>query len=267
MSRLCYVYIALAIIIAIFAITAWLAMTRLLAFHVRLSFLNMTTIEYINHPSRQTSLFDDSDDSDDEDEESDFDRWGNDTLYTDDTNAWHRPWSPSLMEGPPSAGQQMMLSLSNYLWHPWRMLSRYLIPGYRYRVLSRKRKRSKWWRWLYYAQRPRSRHNRRLRPEGMDRVDMQEILATKTIRPTVVLDEDGPNYDDDMGLDMSILDEKYVPRSVTPPLKPRSKAARLLDISDEEAIRYGQQRNSRSHECETSQTDPRGVTLGDERHL
>lgn len=71
---------------------------------------------------------------------------------------------------------------------------------------------------------------------------MEELLATQTIRPVLVdgEEQEGPDYNDDMGLDMSILDEKFSPATPIAAPKRSSKAARILDISDEEAMRYQQ---------------------------
>ncbi|KAG0189857.1 hypothetical protein DFQ28_002832 [Apophysomyces sp. BC1034] len=138
-------------------------------------YLNMTTIEFLNHPSNQPSLYDDDGD-DDSDMDSDFDYMeeGGDGYGE---NPWKQPWSPSMMTASAGGG--------------WSLI----------RVVTRKSGRM-------------------------------------TIRPIVVLSEDGPDYEDDMGLDMSVLDEKY---PSTDSKQHRNKAARLLDISEEEAFRYQQQ--------------------------
>ncbi|CAO3581216.1 unnamed protein product [Absidia cylindrospora] len=97
-------------------------------------------------------------------------------------------------------------------------------------------------------------------------INLEEILATKAIRPMMTtLDSDGPDYDDDMGLDTNILDQNYtaidqhhgysnaygnvsnryllspieipssVLRSVFSSLPSSSKTAQTLDMSDTEA--------------------------------
>ncbi|KAG0739675.1 hypothetical protein G6F57_011758 [Rhizopus arrhizus] len=63
-------------------------------------------------------------------------------------------------------------------------------------------------------------------------VDMEEFFATRTIRPTII-NEQEIDYDDDMGLDMTFLQQPNT-----------SKIAKLLDISEQEVR---QQQSKVSH--------------------
>ena len=167
------------------------------------------------------------------------------------------------------------LRLLRKIGRPWRRLVRRYLPSYnRYHQLHQRRGRrhrnnislqgtNLLWRGLSFVlcrdistttKRKRSRRSRPLAASVRHRnVHMEELLATQTIRPTLTLDTDedgGPNYDDDMGLDMSILDEKIISSSSSSSSTPSSpmnkrhsksnKAARILDITDEEAARYQQ---------------------------
>ncbi|CAO3696805.1 unnamed protein product [Rhizopus stolonifer] len=71
-------------------------------------------------------------------------------------------------------------------------------------------------------------------------VDMEDFLATRTIRPTII-NEQEIDYDDDMGLDMTLLQEKST-----------TKIAKLLDISEDEALLQVRQSKTYNVEAEMS---------------
>ncbi|KAI9259514.1 DHHC palmitoyltransferase-domain-containing protein [Phascolomyces articulosus] len=170
------------------------------------------------------------------------------------------------------------LRLLRKVGRPWRRLVRRYLPGYtRYHQLHQRRGgrgrrhhslqvNNLFYRGLAFIlcrdistsskRRKRSRRSRPLHTSSVRHrnVHMEELLATQTIRPTITLDTEedgGPDYDDDMGLDMSILDEKFSSASSSSssplpssPMNKRyskgNKAARILDITEEEAMRYQQ---------------------------
>ncbi|KAG0179488.1 hypothetical protein DFQ29_002032 [Apophysomyces sp. BC1021] len=200
-------------------------------------YLNMTTIEFLNHPSNQPSLYDDDGD-DDSDMDSDFDYMeeGGDGYGE---NPWKQPWSPSMMTASAGGGWSLIRVVTRKSGRMWKRLIIRFVPRYRYRQLTRYHRKQPWLRWVPCLSQ-KARKQRRSRPIDIrnNNMNMDDIFATRTIRPIVVLSEDGPDYEDDMGLDMSVLDEKY---PSTDSKQHRNKAARLLDISEEEAFRYQQQ--------------------------
>ncbi|KAF7731411.1 hypothetical protein EC973_000219 [Apophysomyces ossiformis] len=230
-----YIGAGLSSIITILAVTAVVAMLRLLVFHIQLGYLNMTTIEFLNHPSNQPSLYD-SDDDEDYETDSDFDLEEGDGSFSD--NPWKRPWSPSMISASPRRGWPYVRMLKKKSGRAWRRFMLCFLPKHRYRQLTRYQRRASWLRWIPFLDRqPRRRRQRRSHAYG-NNMNMDDMFATRTIRPIVVLNEEGPDYEDDMGLDFSVLSEK---RSSVDAKPQRNKAARLLDISEEEAFRYQQQ--------------------------
>lgn len=226
----------------------------------------MTTVEYINHPSHQRSFYDDEDEDisdfeedyydDDSDFGSEYDEIEHDPLRKQQQQQ-QRSWSPTVMKSVMSTpgGQYIAWSwhmISKKAGQPWRELLRRCLPGYnRYRRLHH-RKGNKTGGGMSLLCAPANNNNKRMVRKRRRRhhrdslrdhenVNMEEMLAIQTIRPTAILSEgmeDGPDYDDDMGLDMSILEEKY-PSNNAAKTK-TSKAARILDITDEEAMLYQQ---------------------------
>lgn len=260
-NRVYYICMFITLVLAILATTAAISMLRLFLFHLRLAYLDMTTVEYINHPSRN-SLFNDEYEDEDEGYSDGLD--DEFCLSDEEGNGWQaQSQSPSKTQYASRAWRVLRARLTR----PWRALMR---KGYyRYQRLQPTHQQQQQLPVRYQRRTQvacccfspesygRQRRRRRYAPGGPDlarassRLHMEDMLATRTIRPTVHLDDDegeeafspiaagtmadttvGPNYEDDMGLDMSILDEKedtaLVPRK-------SSKAARLLDITDEEA--------------------------------
>ncbi|CAO3579913.1 unnamed protein product [Absidia cylindrospora] len=302
MSSMYYLFSIIATCVALLSIFALVAMIRLLGFHIRLAFLNMTTIEFISQPKHRSTLYDDdtTDDEDNDDEDEDYYYYSDDSDYNNDKgqgvedetddNPWRRSWSTNASGSPKQEGHVMGVL------NGWTQKTLRRLVGHRYGRLVNGRRNSsfsrpmQWFtqctsgvfgikrrsssskerrrrrRQMYRSSRTRSGGGRRKLQDSptstRNDVNLEEILATRTIRPTATLDEDGPDYDDDMGLDTDILDEGYMAGSKYPwendseynnshvlsplgsgssnatPSLPPSKAARLLDISDSEARMY-----------------------------
>ncbi|KAI8150116.1 DHHC palmitoyltransferase-domain-containing protein [Fennellomyces sp. T-0311] len=248
-SRTYYFSVISVVILTGLSLVGTVAMLRLLCFHIRLACMNTTTVEYINRMSNYRSLYDDTDDEDDYSDDYYDDFSEPDSEIEDDE--WRSAVSSTNKPAASMMPSQYIVQswrVFRKLGRPWRRLVRRYLPGYnRYQQLHRRRSRQSSTSFFWYAlsfilcsdtkrKRPR-RHPAATTVRHRD-VHMEEILATQTIRPTLTLDEDGPDYNDDMGLDTSILDEKF-----TPPMNKRlskNKAARILDITDEEAVRYQQ---------------------------
>ncbi|KAI8333904.1 DHHC palmitoyltransferase-domain-containing protein [Chlamydoabsidia padenii] len=230
LTRTYYTSMTFTCFVALFAVCALVAMVRLLAFHIRLAFLNMTTIEFISHSMNRPTVYDD----DTTDDEYDMDDDDSDTMDEDETHDY--PWKrPRKVNAPKQEGHVMgMLNAWTYST---------LRVGYR---LVNGRKRTSWWRRIIPNQRKKrswaARKKRESYTHRRNTVDLEEILATRTIRPITTLDDDGPDYDDDMGLDMNILDEGYATNGKQQQQlgdnRLSSKAARLLDMTDSEARLY-----------------------------
>jgi hypothetical protein len=226
----------------------------------------MTTIEFISHPMNRT-YDDDNDTTDDEYDDDEYDDGDSEDDETDD-NPWRRSSRTPKQEG------HVMRVLNAWTHKTLRRLAGYRLIGGRtslwrsiispnHHSHHRSRRRRRGDRSVSSIVTPWAAGSRRKRRESptttRNDVDLEEILATRTIRPAVTLD--GPDYDDDMGLDMNILDEGYATALgnkqygdddygdhdddnddsintgvVSVPLS--SKAARLLDISDSEAKLY-----------------------------
>lgn len=190
-----------------------------------LAYLNINTIEYLNRPTNNTSFCDDSD------SDSDYD-------YDDSDEEANNPWKKrSHRSKHQSFTKYFKLRIVRVVAHKlqrtWILIARKFVPGYRYQrinsngpcnnccgILSKKPQSPS-----RYRKNTSSRHDFSQKP---DDVDMDELFATRTIRPVITLDDE-PDYDDDMGLDMTILEEKPAR------IPSRSKAAKLLDITEEEA--------------------------------
>lgn len=250
-----YLSLVIAILLAILSIIGVIAMLRLFLFHIRLVYLNMTTVEYINRPGRHSS-YDDDDDDDDGDDFDDY-YYDDEEDEDEDLDDWKKLWSPggSGMSATKSSigshyavkAWRIMRRITYRIQRPWRKC---MPRSFRYRRLGQKRYSTLW----CDQSRNKTSHDRRRRrrvatnqlplQQGTQNDDMymEELLATQTIRPVLVdgEEQEGPDYNDDMGLDMSILDEKFSPATPIAAPKRSSKAARILDISDEEAMRYQQ---------------------------
>ncbi|KAI8887532.1 zf-DHHC-domain-containing protein [Backusella circina FSU 941] len=220
-----YICSVLTLVITFVALMSLVAITRLLIFHIKLAYYNINTIEYLNRPTNNTNLCDDSD------EDSDYE-------YDDSDEEANNPWR---RRSHRSKNQpfikyfkfRIIRIAAHKLQRTWIMIARKFVPGYRYQrinsngpcnnccgIISKKPQSLS-----SYQKHTNSHHDF---SQKSDDVDMEELFATKTIRPIITLDDE-PDYDDDMGLDMSILEEK--PSRIPS----RSKAARLLDITEEEA--------------------------------
>ncbi|CAO3636727.1 unnamed protein product [Cunninghamella echinulata] len=231
-----YLVMFVACFMALLSVAAFIAISRLLIFHIRLAFLNMTTIEFISHPMNQSSIYSNhSADSDDSDysETSDYSNDKYDITIEDDyeensENPWKQPWHPTS-----SNQQQQERNTFNHIMISWANKISHKLTGrsfHHYKRLSRKRNHhhqsgyqyylNKILSWTAYQPKQKSSPPRRRKRSNRKRHDsptalrndlnLEEILATSTIRPMPLSDEDGPNYDDDMGLDINMFgDTQY----------------------------------------------------------
>lgn len=173
--------------------------------------MHLTTIEYLNLPAKYNSYS-----SSEEEDYSDSD------YYFDEHN-------------------RKRTKKSKYHWIAYRMVThkirriwiiimRKFSPQYRYQRIGHTKQTCPCGK----------RQKRSVLPQHSDSMDMEEFLATKTIRPTIDLDKD-INYNDDMGLDVSLLDEdEDIDNDVLllemnkNKKRISSKAAKLLDISEQQ---------------------------------
>lgn len=210
--------------------------------------MGITTIEYLNLPAyRNSHLESESDSDDDEYDDADYD---SDYDYSE-AHAWkesapklHHQW----------AIYRLYRMVAHKVRRAWIVTFRAVIPNYRYRRLNKSKHRrtcvnccliscstSKKPHLLPTVSHLSLKKQSRLRKKTHDNVNMDEFFATKTIRPIVTLSEEEgePDYSDDMGLDLAILDDEY-------PAKPKArisnnKLARLLDMSEEDTLMRIQQ--------------------------
>lgn len=166
----------------------------------------MTTIEYLNLPPKYNTY-----DSSEEDEYSDSD------YYYDENNRrrtrYH--WIAYRL-------------VTKKIRRIWIMVISKFIPQYKYRRLGSSTKQT------CPCGKTKKKHSSLPQHNNMD---MEEFLATRTIRPTSDLDKD-INYNDDMGLDVSLLEDndENLDNSVllmemnNNKKRIPSKAAKLLDI-------------------------------------
>ncbi|GAA5802238.1 hypothetical protein HPULCUR_007701 [Helicostylum pulchrum] len=208
-----------------------------------ISILNLTTIQYLNLPVRNSehSIFD-SDDSDD-------DFYYSDSEDSDINQSTVR--KRSLRVHPRWFGYPLYRKMALKTRRTWISLMRVFFPNYKYRPLNATKNNGcciPGGRGHVLPTRSRRKHAKRDdRFRTRDDVNMEEFLATRTLRPVMTADgEDEPDYDDDMGLDFTGLDVDDVEDDVVGAkkveTKPRiSKAARLLDLPEEEALIQMQQ--------------------------
>ncbi|KAI7862447.1 hypothetical protein BDF14DRAFT_1548110 [Spinellus fusiger] len=243
-----YLFMAIADSITVFSIVGLIGITRLLIFHLRLNYLNMTTVEFISLPN---TLYDDEDA-----EYSDFESGD---------NPWQKPWTYHRKKSSRIARWTRRWIRS------CRHLTRRIFPTDvpRHHTPSSPQQKHAWSKKIWMSCLG-SAHEKRYRRKDYARVSVAgastevplEMLATRTIRPTSEfeislsdpsneqLSEDGmdPEMDLEMDLDLalkmgmgsgiSIL--KQEPRKKENSL---SKLSKLLDLSEEEALWY--QENTR----------------------
>ncbi|KAI8082523.1 DHHC palmitoyltransferase-domain-containing protein [Gilbertella persicaria] len=208
---------AIALFITLIAFISFVSITRLLIFHIKLATLNLTTIEYLTLPATYKQMIDSDDDYEDD---SDYYYQTDDSYSSQNAKRRfraHKSW----------AVYRFYRTSVHKIRRMWVQIMRMIIPNYKYRRLnqgrvtgyccpSSKRKRPQVL--------PSSYQKQRNRDGSRDNVNMEEFFATRTIRPQ---DNQEPDYDDDMDLDLTILQDQK-------PKKMSSKAAKLLDISEED---------------------------------
>lgn len=197
----------------------------------------MTTIEYLNLPVRtnyNNSMFD-----------SDEDYYYSDSDSSDENHS--TVWKRSLQT---HAGHSTYRKVTHKLRRTWILMARKVVPNYRYRRLTNSKRNcclgfSKKPHILPTATSPRKKQRTKRdtsRFKTRDNVNMEEFFATKTIRPMDGENCSEPDYDDDMGLDLSGLDRFSDEEDLKLMAVNRSsKAARLLDLSEEDTLFHMQQ--------------------------
>jgi hypothetical protein len=205
--------------------------------------LNLTTIEYLNLPATNAyrySAFDsDEDDSDEGYYYSDSD--------SEDINHVRKR---SLKPHHNWKSYRLYRAVTHRIRRTWIMVVRTIIPSYRYRRLKNSKRcgiccsSSNRLPLLPTLSGKQERGYKRVASRNDHDVNMVEFFATKTIRPVITLD--GPDYDDDMGLDLAVLQEEQELEDDDTLMKSKSrrsssKAARLLDLTEEEAMLQMQQ--------------------------
>lgn len=206
-----------------------------------IAMLNLTTIQYLNLPVRTNGYSNGLFDSD----EDDF-------YYTDseDSDAMTVRKRTLKLE-PRGFGYSMYRKVIHKLRRTWILIMRTFVPNYKYRRLNQTQKRDGCLNWFKRPQLLPMTFGKKQRTKcdtanfrTRDDVNMEEFFARKTIRPIITMDgeeiDQGPNYDDDMGLDFTALDvysedEDEEPKKIDPKQRV-SKAARLLDIPEEETL-------------------------------
>ncbi|KAL9539246.1 hypothetical protein MBANPS3_010379 [Mucor bainieri] len=210
--------------------------------------MGITTIEYLNLPAYRNSHLDTESDSDDDeyddaDDDSDY--------YYSEAHAWkesatkpHHQW----------AIYRLYRMVAHKVRRAWIVTLRAVIPNYRYRRLNKSKHRrtcinccliscstSKKPHLLPTTSHLSLKKQSRFKKMTHDNVNMEEFFATKTIRPIVTLSEEEgePDYSDDMGLDLAILDEDHSAKSKA--RLSNNKLARLLDMSEEDTLMRIQQ--------------------------
>ncbi|GAN05034.1 hypothetical protein MAM1_0080d04503 [Mucor ambiguus] len=211
--------------------------------------MGITTIEYLSLPAYRNSHLDSESDSDDDEyDDADYDS----DYYYSEAHAWkgsapkpHHQW----------AIYRLYRMVAHKVRRAWIVTLRAIIPNYRYRRLNKPKHRRTCVNCCLIPcstlKKPHLlpttsshlslRKQSRFKNSTHDSVNMEEFFATKTIRPIITLSEEEgePDYSDDMGLDLAILDEEH-------PVKPKSrissnKLARLLDMSEEDTLMRIQQ--------------------------
>lgn len=204
--------------------------------------LNLTTIEYLNLRVKNSrrSVFD----SDDDDYSDDDDFYYSDSEESDINLSTVR--KRSLRVHPQWFGYSLYRKSVLKTRRTWIKTMRLFNPNYKYRRLNATKNNCcipSRGRGLLPTRLRRKDAKRDDRLRTRDDVNMEEFLATKTLRPIMNMDGedvDEPDYDDDMGLDFTGLDVSEIEDDLNTKkieTKPRiSKAARLLDLPEEEAL-------------------------------
>ncbi|KAI9487557.1 MAG: DHHC palmitoyltransferase-domain-containing protein [Benjaminiella poitrasii] len=262
-DRLYFLCVSFTVFIALIALISFISITRLLVFHIKLTKLNMTTIEYLNltmtnsaYKGTNNGFY--SDDEDDEEEGyesgSDYYYYFDEAFYVNGVRKrsfkYYHHWK----------SYKIYLLVTRKLRCTWILIARAIIPGYRrHRQLKKKSSRPDGSCCLTFTKRKPQfipfkkklniERNGRRRNQNKKEEEEEGFFPTKTIRPIVTLSEDEEDvldYDDDMGLDLTILnsiegnDKDNVQRTTTSNI---GKAARLLDMSEEEAKSFVQQQD------------------------
>jgi hypothetical protein len=219
--------------------------------------MKMTTIEYLNLPAKSNSYSNNIFDSDEDD------YYYSESEYSDEYH--NHVWKRTLKPHPQWKGYSIYRLVTHKIRRTWILIARKVVPNYKYRRLTNSKRTCDCC--FFSFKRPQllpmtsnSRKKQRSKRDASrsdsmrDNVNMEEFFATKTIRPIITLDGEeangsGPDYDDDMGLDLTVLDEfsdddddkgEYIKKTKVKENR-GSKAARLLDLSEEDTLRQVQQ--------------------------
>ncbi|KAI8985814.1 DHHC palmitoyltransferase-domain-containing protein [Pilobolus umbonatus] len=210
-THLYYITLFTTCFITIISLISFISIMRLLIFHFKLARLNITTVEYLSRSMYQNF---------DTDEEDDGDCYSDNEIDSDESAYPSRkPVS--------NKGYQIHRLVTRKIRRIWITIARKILPSNRYRQLKNMKHPS----WL-------SPFSRKKIPSRQHTMNMEELFATRTIRPSAMSEE--IDYEDSMGLDMTLLDEK-------PKMPSRSKIARLLDMTDSETMIIMQQEQQGHH--------------------
>ncbi|CEP11424.1 hypothetical protein [Parasitella parasitica] len=241
----------IAVLITLTALISFVSITRLLLFHIKLAKMNITTIEYLNMPTYKSDSDSDFTDDDDEYDDADYDS----DYYYSEARVWKESSPKPCYKWPIYRLYRMV---AHKLRRAWIVTLRAVIPNYHYRRLKNtKRRTCNSFSCCSLSSSSRKKphllptatshallknQSRSTTTKTHDNVNMDDFFATRTIRPTITPseDENEPNYNDDMGLDLSILedDEDFVKPKVR---TTSNKLARLLDMSEEDTLMRVQQ--------------------------
>ncbi|KAI8979181.1 DHHC palmitoyltransferase-domain-containing protein [Mycotypha africana] len=272
-----YIGVVLAVLIAILALVSTVSITRLLFFHVQLAKANITTIEYLN--SYQYAAYESDDDDDDDDEIDDTDyceyncrQYSATATEKRNTETNNKRW---VITRPCQKIHRILRRKSRRTWvsivkkvycsrhmrkrHSFAFSSTSTMAGlYCCRFCSSTTLKKP--HLLPYTTQRTFRHystDESLAVNDDKRIDMEEFLEIRPIRQNMSFaqvskvveteqeGQEGPSYEDDMGLDFSILDyssESEADINTTTAVESlqlkkkgsSSKIARLLDISEED---------------------------------
>ncbi|CAO3688252.1 unnamed protein product [Rhizopus microsporus] len=181
---------ALVLVVTLLAMISFIAITKLFVFHMQLVKLNMTTIEYLN---RRPVYYEDnySEYTSEEDEDEGHSKRYKSRFMRLVTHKLRRTWMIVARNG-----YQKLNNTNTHIKRPA------CLPSFNNTNTINPASSS-------------------LLPERDTPLDMEDFLATKTIRP-VIIDEQ------EIDIDMTLLSEKRLPST--------SKISRILDISEEEAL-------------------------------
>ncbi|KAL4209176.1 DHHC palmitoyltransferase-domain-containing protein [Rhizopus microsporus] len=185
-----YICMALVLVVTLLAMISFIAITKLFVFHMQLVKLNMTTIEYLN---RRPVYYEDnySEYTSEEDEDEGHSKRYKSRFMRLVTHKLRRTWMIVARNG-----YQKLNNTNTHIKRPA------CLPSFNNTNTINPASSS-------------------LLPERDTPLDMEDFLATKTIRP-VIIDEQ------EIDIDMTLLSEKRLPST--------SKISRILDISEEEAL-------------------------------